>query len=365
LCFIERSNKRRERKQAMALSEGTVLRQGRYRIVKLLAYGGFGFTYLAFDRLAERQVVLKELIPVLADDSQAVRRFVREGRAMQRLRHPNIARTEATFQDRGNHYMVVEYVRGAALSDWTESEKKMSLNRAGTIVLTLCDAVSYLHGKGVIHCDLNPSNVLLDASGQPKLVDLGIAHIADVFVHRSWRTEQSFAMGTVLCMAPEQLDGVRTDPRVDLYALGAMLYQVLAGRPYLDFDLRHTPSAQADNIQRVRTERPAPIPGVPTEVMEVILRSLAKDPDERYPDVATFQRELVRALVPHVPTRKGMELLDTRASSPRVSSTRASVDGQAGANLETIQWPSWIWGALLAVNLAVMVLVGLLLMRSP
>lgn len=349
----------------MALSEGTVLKQGRYRIIKLLAYGGFGFTYLAFDRLSERQVVLKELIPVLAEHSQAVRRFVREGRTMQRLRHPNIARTEATFQDGGNHYMVVEYVRGAALSDWTESEQKVSLNRAGTIVLALCDAVSYLHEKGVIHCDLNPSNVLLDASGQPKLVDLGIAHISDAFVHRSWRTEQSFAMGTMLCMAPEQLDGVRTDPRVDLYALGAMFYQMLAGRPYLDFDLRHTPSAQADNIHRVRTERPKPIPGVPSEVMDVILRTLAKDPDERYPDVATLRRELVHALVPYVPVRKGMELLDTGAYPTRASSMRVSSDGQAGGSLEMIGWPSWIWGALLAVNVAVMVLVGLLLMRSP
>jgi serine/threonine-protein kinase len=354
----------------MALSVGTVLRQGRYRIVKLLAYGGFGFTYLAFDLKSERQVVLKELIPVLAEHSQAVRRFVREGRTMQRLRHPNIASTEAMFQDRGNHYMVIEYVRGAALSDWTENERKVSLSRAGTIVLALCDAVSYLHDKGVIHCDLNPSNVLLDASGRPKLVDLGIAHISDAFVHRSWRTEQTFSMGTMLCMAPEQLEGVRTDPRVDLYALGAMFYQMLAGRPYLDFDLRHTPSAQADNIHRVRTERPNPIPGVPIEIMDVILRTLAKDPDERYADVATFRRELVLALVPYVPVRKGMELLDTRQPEVRVPSARleyvrASSDRQAGIDLETIEWPSWIWGALLAVNLVVIVLVGFLLIRSP
>jgi serine/threonine protein kinase len=354
----------------MALSEGTVLRQGRYRIIKLLAYGGFGFTYLAFDRLSERQVVLKELIPALTEHSQAVRRFVREGRTMQRLRHPNVARTEAMFRDRGNYYMVVEYVRGSALSDWTEREKKVSLNQAATIALALCDAVSYLHEKGIIHCDLNPSNVLLDASGQPKLVDLGIAHISDAFVHRSWRTEHSFAMGTMLCMAPEQLDGVRADPRLDLYALGAMFYQMLAGRPYLDFDLRHTPSAQADNIYRVRTERPKPIPDVPTEIMDVILRTLAKDPEERYPDVATFRRELVRTLVPYVPVRKGIELLDARASGTRMSETRAryartASDGHAGVNPETIEWPSWIWGALLAVNVAVMVLVGLLLMRSP
>jgi serine/threonine protein kinase len=338
----------------MALPEGALLKKGRYRIQKLLAYGGFGFTYLAYDQLLAQEVVLKELIPALAEHNQAVRRFVREGRTLQRLRHPNIVRTEATFRDGGNHYIVLEYVAGLALSDWTDRGKKMGLERAATLVLAVCDAVSYLHQMGVIHNDLTPANVLLDSEGRPKLGDLGIAHVSDAFVHRSWRTERDFAMGTVSYMAPEQIDGSRADPRVDLYALAAIFYQLLAGRHYLDFDLKHTPGAQAENIRRVQNERPQPIADVPPEIMAVILRGLAKNPERRYPDVATFRRELVQALIAHLPARKGIQLL-----------APFGPDGEQAETLESIEWPSWIWGALLAVNVAVMLLVGLLLLRSP
>jgi len=340
----------------MALSEGTTLQAERYQIVKLLSYGGYGFTYLAQDRLADRQVVLKELIPALAGHADAVRRFVREARTMQRLCHPNIARTESTFRDRGNYYMVVEYVPGASLSDWADRGQKMSLSQAGPILLALCDAVHYLHQRGIIHCDLNASNVLLDASGQPKLVDLGIAHVADDFVHRAWQTQNAYAVGTILCVAPEQLTGTRADPRVDIYALGTLFYQMLAGRPYLDFEVRQTPSAQANNIYRVQNEAPQPIPGVPSAVMEVLLIALAKDPDDRYQDVADMRRALVQALVAHVPSRKGVQFLTpTLSSQVGMASAAPKVEPASG------EWPGWVWGVLVAANVVVMLLVGLLL----
>jgi serine/threonine protein kinase len=343
----------------MALPEGTVLKDGRYQIEKLLAYGGFGFTYLAQDRLARRRVVLKELIPALANQTDAARRFVREGRTMQRLRHPNIAGTEAMFRERGNHYMVVEYVPGVPLSDWTDREQKMSLSQAAPIILALCDAVGYLHQRGIIHCDLNASNVLLDPQGQPKLVDLGIAHVSDDFVHRAWQTQRSFAMGTILCMAPEQLDGARGDPRVDLYALATLLYQLLAGRPYLDFDTRQTPSAQAENIRRVRSEAPRPISGIPPAVMAVLLVALAKDPDDRYPDVGTFRRELTQALLAHLPSHTGIGLL-TSARTGYAARGRVQSKTQSQST-QPFEWPPWIWGVLVAINVVVMVLVGFLL----
>jgi serine/threonine-protein kinase len=340
----------------MALSEGTTLKDGRYQIMKLLAYGGYGFTYLARDQLAHRKVVIKELIPALAEHTDAVRRFVREARTMQRLRHPNVARAEATFRDRGNHYMVVEYVPGASLSDWAERGQKMSLSQAGPILLALCDGVHYLHQRGIIHCDLNASNVLLDANGQPKLVDLGIAHVADDFVHRAWQTQSAFAIGTILCMAPEQLNGTRADPRIDIYALGTMFYQLLAGRPYLDFEMRHSPGAQANNIYRVQNEAPQPIPGIPHAVMQVLFTALAKDPDDRYPDVAAFRRALVQALVAHVPSRSGVQFL-----TPTRSDQVGLATGQPTTAPAMFEWPVWIWGVLLAANVAVMLLVGFLL----
>jgi serine/threonine protein kinase len=339
----------------VALPKGTALRKGRYRIQRLLARGGFGFIYLALDRLSGRQVVLKELIPTLMNDVDSLRRFIREGRTMQRLRHPNIARTEAMFKENDNHYIVIEYVSGGALSDRTDRGHKLNLSEAMMVALSLCNALAYLHEQGITHCDLQPGNVLFDTAGHCKLVDLGIAHVSNGFVHRAWQTERDLAIGTVFFMSPEQLDGVRDDPRVDLYALGALLYLMLAGRHYLDFDLRNTPGAQADNVNRVRHRVPVPIPDVPAEVNQVLLRALAKQPDARYPDVDSFRQDLVQAVLAYLSPESKMHLvLSSRSDNPGTL-LRVRID----------EWPRWIWIALLAINLATMLLVALLLLTLP
>jgi serine/threonine-protein kinase len=335
----------------MAMLKGTLLRQGRYQIQRMLARGGFGFIYLALDRRSGRQVVLKELLPMLASDAQVLRRFIREGRAMQRLQHPNIARVEAMFKEEGNHYMVVEYLSGGSLAERLDRERKLSLSQATMITVSLCDALTYLHQREIMHCDLNPNNVLFDAQGRPKLVDLGIAHISDTFVHRSWRTERDFSMGTVVYMAPEQMDGVRDDPRLDLYALGAMFYQMVSGRHALNFDLSHTPIAQADNINRVKNDIPEPIPNLPHEVNQVVLRALAKDPADRYPDVDSFRQAFTQALISHIPSEQGIRLVMPFQSHDE-SSTAATENGD---------WPRWVWAILCAINVTVMLLTAWLL----
>ena len=337
----------------MALLEGTALRGDRYRVHKLLARGGFGFIYLVHDHSTGHDVVLKELMPSLVGDPAMLRRFEREGRALQRLDHPNIIHADGMFQDQGNAYLVLEYGGGRVLSDWTDRGHKFSLSETARVAVALCDALAYLHQMGIVHCDLNPSNVVLDTDGKPKLIDLGIAHIPDRLVHRRWQTEHALPMGTVLYMAPEQIDGVRDDPRVDLYALGAILYQMLAGRHYLDFSLENTQGAYADNIALVRTATPRPLYDVPPEVEQVIMRALAKDPDSRYPDVTTFSYRLKQAMFPYLPPEQGLRL---------VVPFQATGDRDAGSP-EDGEWPSWLWKVLLAVNVAVMVGVALLLIR--
>jgi serine/threonine-protein kinase len=221
------------------------------------------------------------------------------------------------------------------------------------VTVALCDALTYLHEHDIVHCDLNPGNVLFDSRDHPKLLDLGLAHVSDTFVHRPWQTQRGFAMGTIFYMAPEQLDGARDDPSVDLYALGAMLYQMLSGRFYLDFDLRGTPRAQAHNVGLAREVEPEPIPGVPSEVNAVVLRALAKRPGDRYPDVETFRQRLVQAMFAHLSPEPGLGL--------------ASWVPQDGVDRpllrEAEQWPGWVWGVLLAMNLAVMATVALLLFK--
>ncbi|MBN1640903.1 MAG: serine/threonine protein kinase [Anaerolineae bacterium] len=338
----------------MALLRGTLLREGRYEILRHLARGGFGFIYLAHDRRTDRRVVIKELLPVLAADEEIRRRFVRESRAMQRLTHPHIARVEATFQEQGTHYMVLEYLSAGSLEDVIEPDRTLGLAETMQVAIALCGALSYLHARGITHCDLNPSNVLFDAQGVPKLVDLGVAHIADDFVHRSWRTEHASSLGTIVYMTPEQLTGVRDEPRVDQYALAAMVYRMLSGHDYLPFDRSGTPLAQADNIALIQRETPRPIDGIGREINEVLLRALAKDPAARYASAAAFCQALTRAAIPYLPAADAVRLMAPSRLAVRPQTRMQGSD----------EWPAWTGVVLLVANAAIMAVVALLLLYA-
>jgi serine/threonine protein kinase len=335
----------------MTLLRGTLLREGRYEVQELLAQGGFGYIYLTLDRCRGQQVVLKELLPALAVDTQVQRRFVREGRTMHRLHSPHIARVEATFREQGNEYMVIEYLSGGSLADRLARERQLSLGEAARITVALADGLTYLHQRGIVHCDLNPSNILFDAQGKPKLIDLGIAHVPDTFVHRSWQTEHDFGLGTISYMAPEQLMGQRDDPRTDLYALAAICYDLISGRHYLRFDMSGTPLAQAENILRVQSATPEPLPGLAPEVNHVLLRALAKDPEARYPNVMAFRHTLTQAVILHLPSEQGIQLVAPPAAASGVEERE-----------KRGEWPAWVVAALLAVNASVILLLAWLML---
>jgi len=336
----------------MALVKGVRLCRGRYQISRLLARGGFGFIYLAHDTLTDQQVILKEMIPALVSDVEIVRRFIREGRTLQRLKHPNIVRAGAMFRENSNYYLVLEYLEGGSLADWLRRGQGISLNQAITIILALCHAVGYLHEMGIVHCDLQPGNVLFDKFGQPRLIDLGIAHISDSLVHRTWQTEDNLAIGTVFYMSPEQLRGIRNDPRIDLYTLGVLLYEMLAGRHYLNFDLRNTPAARADNINKVLTDLPMPIKGVPDEVNRVILRALSKLPPDRHPNVRTFAHELTQVSLPYL----------SPADAIYLASLGAEPRAQVIFKPQGDELPRWAWIALALANAGIMTTVAVLLL---
>ncbi len=337
----------------MALTKGSTLWKNRYQVQKLLARGGFGFIYLALDQLNGRQVVIKELIPALISDTDVLRRFIREGRTLQRLNHPNIVRAETMFKERDHHYLIMEYLNGGVLSDWLEQGRQLALGETIMIALALCDAIDYLHQMGITHCDLQPGNILFDQQGHPKLIDLGIAHVPDELVHRPWRTERDLAIGTVFYMSPEQLEGVRDDPRIDIYALGTLLYHMLAGRHYLNFDLRNTAGARADNVALVRTSSPEPIPHVPGSVNTALLKALEKQPAQRYPTITAFRQALLQVTLPYLSPSTGDWIV---APFPQQGATQFAWKPQ------TDEWPRWVWPALIAANLGIMLLAALLLL---
>jgi eukaryotic-like serine/threonine-protein kinase len=291
----------------MPLQPGDSLLNGKYTVRALLGRGGFGFVYLADDTLLHEPVALKELIPALVGDEEILKRFLAEARATMRLTHVRIVRTHDVFAERGNYYIAMEYMAGSSLEARLEASGALPVEEAVRVAAELCEGLACAHAEGVVHCDLKPANVLFDAKGRAKVADFGIAHVPGEMRSRSWNTAAGFVAGTLPYMSPEQADGVRDDPRVDVYAVGAVLYRMLTGRTYLEFDARETPGAQAENVLRIRGQAPLPPgrynPGIRAWLDQVVLRALAKRREERYGSAEELREALLRRAAPPVAAR--------------------------------------------------------------
>jgi hypothetical protein len=331
----------------VSLNPGHVLSNGQYRILSQLGRGGFGFVYRAQDVLLGQDVAIKELIPALVGDEATLKRFLAEAKATMRLTHERIVRTHNVFSEGANYYIVMEFMAGGSLEDRLRGRGPLPVGEAVRIAAQVCDGLAYAHREGVVHCDLKPPNILFDASGSAKVADFGIAHVSGELLTRTWQTSAGFVAGTLPYMSPEQADGVRDDPRIDIYALGAVLYRMLVGRPYLDFDQRETPGAQADNVLRIRSQEPKPLStsnqSVPAWLDAVVLKALAKNPVGRYANTREFRNALLR---------KGTAV--TAARWPRTAAE--ATPAQPGRKA----LPGWFWPlAGLAAVLSVILFVAL------
>lgn len=286
----------------MALNPGNTLNNNHYCITRRLGRGGFGFVYLAQDTLLGEEVAIKELIPALVGDEAMLKRFLAEARATMRLTHKHIVRTHNVFQEGENYYIVMEYMAGGSLEDRLRAGGPLPVAEAVRVAAEVCEGLSCAHEEQVVHCDLKPANILFDAKGIAKVADFGIAHVSGEMLTRSWMTPSGFVAGTLPYMSPEQTEGVRDDPRIDVYALGAVLYRMLTGRTYLEFDQRETPGAQADNVLLIRREPPiapsAHNPAVPAQLDAVVRKALAKQPGGRYTSANEMRAALLRKPMP-------------------------------------------------------------------
>ncbi len=308
-----------------ASSLGSVLRDplpaefGRFRIRRQLGHGGFGIVYLAHDPHLQRDVALKlpRLESVLPPELRE--RFQREARAGARLDHPNIAAVYETGCVAGIHYIASAYVPGCSLNEWLrERDRSIEFREAAQLVLTLCEAVEHGHRRGVLHRDLKPANVLLvgeagsaQASahtpngcileGQllvPKITDFGLAKL----VYDEGQTRDDAAMGTPSYMAPEQTgDGAgASSAATDVYGLGTILYELLAGRPPFTGD---SPLEVFDQVRRQDVLAPSRLRArVPRDLETICLKCLEKDPRRRYASAAELGGDLQRFLS-HQPIR--------------------------------------------------------------
>jgi serine/threonine protein kinase len=262
-------------------------RLGQYKLLEEVARGSCGVVFKAWQDGLDRVVAVKVLLPAFARRRRARRRFWHEARVMASLRHPHIMPVHEVGESRGVIYFSMDYMPAGSLADRLRAG-------AGREVLPLLEAVAravdHAHRQGVVHCDLKPSNVLLDAQGAPVVSDFGLARLpADA----AGPDGPGRIIGTPAYMAPEQMSGDSPPtPAADVWALGVMLYEALAGRrPFGGATL-------ADLQHALSHEEPLPLeqlcPEVGPGLGEVCRRCLAKDPARRYPSAAEFADELRR-----------------------------------------------------------------------
>jgi len=283
------------------LPSGHPAQIGRYRLVRVLGQGGMGTVYEAVQDHPKRTVALKVMRAGLMSPSLE-RRFELEAELLGRLQHPGIAQIyEAGTADVGggaHPYFAMERISGTSLLDYA-NRNSLSPRARLALMVRICDAVQHAHERGIVHRDLKPSNILVDESGQPKILDFGVARVTDADIRAT--TVESVVgqiIGTLAYMSPEQAgaDPSKIDGRSDVYALGVVTYELLTGR--LPYSLQER--MLLDAVRVIREESPTPLSTVNRifrgDVETIVAKALEKDRERRYASAAAFGADLTRYL---------------------------------------------------------------------
>jgi tRNA A-37 threonylcarbamoyl transferase component Bud32/tetratricopeptide (TPR) repeat protein len=291
---------------------------GKYRIVAKIGQGAMGEVYRAEDPVLKRPVAIKMISSSAVSTEALDKRFQREAQSVARLNHPNIVTIYDFGEEGGRPYMAMELLEGIDLRE-AILKKLLSPGDRLRVMVEICAGLAYAHERGVVHRDLKPANIHLTRTGQVKIMDFGLARIAD-----SDMTQAGLVMGTPNYMAPEQVRGERADTRSDVFALGAVMYELLSARKPFDAPSVHT------ILMQVLQEEPQPLhslsPELPPAVVSVVEKALAKDPGARFRDAGEML-EGVRAAREALTTSATMLMPGPgaeSASSPALRSSRGS-----------------------------------------
>jgi serine/threonine protein kinase len=261
----------------------------RYEVIDVIGAGGMGMVYRARDRELDEEVAIKTLRPELMSDPALTDRFKTEIRLARKISHRNVVRTHDLGEWKGIYYLTMEFVEGITLRELIDSRGQVGVSSTLAIAAQLAESLEVAHAQGVVHRDIKPQNLLLDADGVLKVMDFGVARLAE---RTSARTEAGLIVGTPAYMSPEQLLSEPTDARSDLYSAGVVLYECLTGA--LPFEADSTISL----IGRVLNIEPSPPAGinadVPPPLSALILQLLAKKPEERLGSAKELRERLAR-----------------------------------------------------------------------
>ena len=264
---------------------------GHYRVQRELGRGGMGAVYLAEHDQTGEKVAIKELLITAAADPTAVQRFLQEGAVMSRLTHPNIVRVRDIIEAGAGHYLALEFIEGGSLRDLLRG-RPLPTPQAFAVMHGLLQALEHAHQHAIVHRDVKPENVMLSRAGEVKVADFGIARLTDDSA-TSHATRTGTTVGTPQYMSPEQVTTSKVDHRSDLYSAGIVCYEVFCGRPPFEATAADGPFTLF--AKHVQAPPPPPTvirPGLDAALEAVILRSLAKRPEDRYQTGAEFDRAL-------------------------------------------------------------------------
>jgi serine/threonine-protein kinase len=259
----------------------------RYELEELVGTGGMSTVFRAHDTQLDRRVAIKILHERYADDPEYLERFRREARAVAQLSHPNIVTVIDRGDDGGRQYIVFEHVEGENLKELVERTGRLPVRRALELVLPVADGLAFAHAHGLVHRDVKPQNVLLSREGEVKVTDFGIARSLDV---EHGVTQTGTVVGTSEYLAPEQASGRPVSAATDVYSLGVVLWELLAG------DVPFTGDNFVAVALRHLNEPPPSLrerrPDVSPRLDAAVERALAKDPERRFPSMAALAKEL-------------------------------------------------------------------------
>jgi eukaryotic-like serine/threonine-protein kinase len=321
---------------------------GRYEIDSVLGQGGMAKVFRGTDQVLGRTVAIKVLSPQFADDAQFVARFRREAQAAAALNQPNIVGVFDTGSQGDVHFIVMEYVEGRTLRDVIRADGPLLPERAAEIADAVARALETAHEAGMVHRDIKPGNIMLTSDGEVKVMDFGIARTST----GDTLTQTAAVLGTASYLSPEQAQGQPVDARSDLYSLGCVLYEMTTGRSPFSGD-----SPVAIAYKHVKDDPVAPSrinPDVPSDLESVILKSMAKNPANRYQTAAEMRQDLGRLM-------QGLPTLATpvMAGDPTEMLTRPE-DGTAVYTGEVPpeeeerrrrRWVPWVIGLILLAAL--------------
>jgi len=256
-----------------------------YRLTERIGHGASGSVYKADDLTLKRTVAIKVIKPSHQDPRVANERFLREAQAISQIDHPNVVTVFEVFQEGANNYLVMQYVKGSSLRGIVE-QGKLDARTALGIASDIAAGLEAAHAVGVVHRDVKPENVIVEPSGGAKILDFGVARL----VARSTLTQKGRIVGTIPYMAPEQVKGSALGPWTDIYALGVVLYEMLAGR-------RPQVSAEeAALFYQIVNVDPEPIgavvSGLPEGIEAIVTKALEKNPARRYASAADMRHDL-------------------------------------------------------------------------